>query len=233
MKLTTEEEEKAKARQQHKSWRERNPVSEETKAYRRQWMKDHRKELSDAQRERRKLKPDVISDKDKERKRLWYIENKERVSLHKKSKYEKLKLDDPDKFSEIAAQKREYNSINRDRFRVYNKKWEKANPGALIDKAARRRCRVRHTTSKDERKFALDLIRQWKLQEVHQCAYCDREVCCSEIHIDHILPIASGGKHVVENLCVSCASCNRKKSAKIWGLNWFPQNFKFDSSWVL
>jgi len=45
----------------------------------------------------------------------------------------------------------------------------------------------------------------------NKCAYCEKPVDTFEI--DHIVAHAKGGTCGLENLCVSCPSCNRKKSA--------------------
>lgn len=53
------------------------------------------------------------------------------------------------------------------------------------------------------------------------CSYCN-EGPLDSWHIDHILPWSRGGEHSVENLCVSCASCNLSKGAKTpdeWRVN--------------
>jgi 5-methylcytosine-specific restriction endonuclease McrA len=42
------------------------------------------------------------------------------------------------------------------------------------------------------------------------CRYCGDEA--KKIHIDHIVPVYSGGSDDPENLCVSCAECNLAKS---------------------
>lgn len=50
-----------------------------------------------------------------------------------------------------------------------------------------------------------------KLQN-KKCAYC--ETCVkSSYHVDHIVPIAKGGKHVPDNLQILCPPCNLRKSS--------------------
>lgn len=44
------------------------------------------------------------------------------------------------------------------------------------------------------------------------CAYCG--AFCQTPHIDHIIPVAKGGKDHPKNLTVSCPSCNLSKGAK-------------------
>lgn len=45
------------------------------------------------------------------------------------------------------------------------------------------------------------------------CAYCDKNMLCcvdnhSEWQSDHIVPISKGGLDVIENLALSCRTCN-------------------------
>ena len=48
------------------------------------------------------------------------------------------------------------------------------------------------------------------------CEYCRLSQKGQEatFHIDHILPVASGGKTVAENLALACVSCSLRKGAK-------------------
>ncbi|MGI9036470.1 MAG: HNH endonuclease [Pyrinomonadaceae bacterium] len=36
----------------------------------------------------------------------------------------------------------------------------------------------------------------------------------SDFHIDHIVPVASGGETIAENLALACVSCSLRKGAK-------------------
>ena len=47
-----------------------------------------------------------------------------------------------------------------------------------------------------------------------RCAYCGRgEPESVKLHIDHIVPVARGGRTELENLVTACATCNIGKSA--------------------
>src|SRR5215203_3272215 len=50
----------------------------------------------------------------------------------------------------------------------------------------------------------------------NHCEYCRLSQKGQEatFHIDHILPVASGGKTVAENLALACVSCSLRKGAK-------------------
>lgn len=48
-----------------------------------------------------------------------------------------------------------------------------------------------------------------------RCRYCG----CAELvklHIDHVVPVALGGKTILANLVVACEPCNLRKGAKVW-----------------
>ncbi|MBU4274189.1 MAG: HNH endonuclease, partial [Planctomycetes bacterium] len=53
-----------------------------------------------------------------------------------------------------------------------------------------------------------NIKRLWKEQD-GCCAYCNNRL--DKYHIDHIIPLARGGKHLPENWCLSCPDCNYKK----------------------
>ncbi len=47
-----------------------------------------------------------------------------------------------------------------------------------------------------------------------RCAYCGRgQEDGVQLHIDHLVPVAGGGRNELDNLVTACASCNLGKSA--------------------
>jgi hypothetical protein len=46
------------------------------------------------------------------------------------------------------------------------------------------------------------------------CQYCGSTPPKVILHVDHIVPVASGGTSILENLITSCQECNSGKSAK-------------------
>jgi 5-methylcytosine-specific restriction endonuclease McrA len=46
------------------------------------------------------------------------------------------------------------------------------------------------------------------------CFWCKDKIAGKDCHIDHIIALSRGGKHAVENLCVSCEPCNLSKGPK-------------------
>jgi len=47
-------------------------------------------------------------------------------------------------------------------------------------------------------------------RDANTCGYCGAEAK----HVDHIIPVASGGTDDAENLTAACARCNQLKSDK-------------------
>jgi len=56
--------------------------------------------------------------------------------------------------------------------------------------------------------------RLFALQLGH-CVYCKRSLE-SAYEMDHIVPLARGGKNVDENIQLLCPPCNRRKHTKLW-----------------
>ena len=50
----------------------------------------------------------------------------------------------------------------------------------------------------------------------NRCEYCHLSQTGQEatFHIDHIIPVASGGETIIENLALACVSCSLRKGAK-------------------
>ena len=45
------------------------------------------------------------------------------------------------------------------------------------------------------------------------CHLCGKTCEPHEIHIDHVIPLARGGQHTLDNVKVACAHCNMSKGA--------------------
>lgn len=63
------------------------------------------------------------------------------------------------------------------------------------------------------------------------CSYCDCNTSLPEngYAIDHIYPVSRGGSNDIDNLTMSCRSCNSSKSDKILDDEWTPPNCAFQA----
>jgi 5-methylcytosine-specific restriction endonuclease McrA len=59
-----------------------------------------------------------------------------------------------------------------------------------------------------------------------RCEYCglSQEGQEATFHIDHVIPLAAGGKTVAENLALACVSCSLRKAARQTAID--PQSGK-------
>ena len=55
-------------------------------------------------------------------------------------------------------------------------------------------------------------------RQSRRCHICGRWVSRNAYHLDHLRPIAWGGKTTLENLQVSCPGCNLRKGSRLPGL---------------
>jgi 5-methylcytosine-specific restriction endonuclease McrA len=81
-------------------------------------------------------------------------------------------------------------------------RWQKRNPEYM---AAYSRLRTARKRNND-----LRYISKKELKALYKksCIYCGIE---SNIEIDHVIPIARGGRHAIGNLAPACMKCNRSK----------------------
>ena len=53
-----------------------------------------------------------------------------------------------------------------------------------------------------------------------QCEYCQtQQKLVVTMQIDHIIPLAAGGESALDNLCLSCVSCNNNKRDFQFGID--------------
>ena len=91
--------------------------------------------------------------------------------------------------------------------------WEKNNPEKhkeLMKKTNQRR-RTRKRGGFIEAFTTDDLIRRYRKDFNRCCAYCGIFLYYNQVQWDHVVAIAKGGSHTLDNLVPSCAACNSSK----------------------
>lgn len=157
--------------------------------------------------------------------KAWAQANPERLALHKAA----FKLRHPEKSAIYAARayakpttrdyRKKWDSANRHKRCLYARRYRKKHPDKVVQFNSARRLRVgpedvyRNTIAR--------FIRGLSKAKRKVCAYCGCAV--TKVHIDHVVPIAKGGKHEIGNLAVSCQSCNLSKGSKLLS-GWRPKN---------
>ena len=141
--------------------------------------------------EKVKLWSAIYVSKSKDKRKASYVNNRpSRLAYSKAYKAKNIEL--------IRAQKKEYRSNNLEKGRASNH---------------RRRARKLGVDGKIDP--AIDSwSKAWHGLKKVRCYWCEGSFSPKACHEDHIVALKLGGKHAVDNLCVSCAPCNLSKQAR-------------------
>lgn len=88
----------------------------------------------------------------------------------------------------------------------------KSNNKELVRSYAHNAKAKRRSMLKDSNITHKDLT-NWQKQQLKVCKYCSVD-CVDNYHIDHVIPLTKGGQHSLDNLTISCPSCNHSKGNK-------------------
>jgi 5-methylcytosine-specific restriction endonuclease McrA len=100
----------------------------------------------------------------------------------------------------------EWKRLNPDKVRAWKGAWKKT-PVGRISKALRRRQEKPVGRGVAKHCQGLLMLQRWR------CAVCRADLKQGK-HLDHVIPLAAGGRHEVGNFQWLCPSCNLAKSAK-------------------
>jgi 5-methylcytosine-specific restriction endonuclease McrA len=153
--------------------------------------------------------PDQIAASEQERaerlavyKREWAARNAERVKQRRKLQYERSR-------AASIAKAIEWNRANSERRKAIAQRYEAANPQVRKANKANRRALEAASGGKATKVDVQFLEKQQRLR----CAVC-RACLKAGYELDHIVPLASGGRTERTNLQLLCMPCNRSKGAK-------------------
>lgn len=143
--------------------------------------------------------------------RRWYAANPERT----KARITKWRTANPERLIEHnrtpakRAKSREYmrSRIGTEEYRAYQRAYKKRTGKGTTDKAERR-ARVRNATV--EKVSRHDVITRDGLI----CYLCAITLTWDSATLDHVIPLARGGSHSLDNLRVCCGTCNRRKHTR-------------------
>ena len=98
---------------------------------------------------------------------------------------------------------------NRDKVIKRNTEYAKTEKGRAISRLKHQRKRIKIK----EGDVTADELVELK-SNINKCYWCNTKIIKNNYHIDHYVPLAKGGKHTIDNLVISCPTCNLKKNAK-------------------
>jgi 5-methylcytosine-specific restriction endonuclease McrA len=162
----------------------------------------------------------------KEYGRLYYLENRERDNATSKA----WRDANPERHRE---NNRRWREENKERHRAAAQKWANENREAYLERlrkwrqanaeyiAAQRQEpeRLLKHRERQQRRRSLVGTESPELSAAvgellqQPCAYCGTQA--EHMTIDHIVPLARGGKHELSNLAPACMTCNCSKGARL------------------
>lgn len=107
-----------------------------------------------------------------------------------------------------ANRNRPHKPADKERHRLSNRAWEKANPDKL--RTTWRNKRAKRSSAPGT--HSIEDIKRILRQQKCKCAYC-RASIKAKYHVDHIVPLAKGGSNWPRNLQLLCVDCNIRKNA--------------------
>lgn len=122
----------------------------------------------------------------------------------------------------ILAWQDKYRRSHRVLLRKKLREYYRRNRARFIAAATHRRIRNRSDHPPQMLRMADQKLAELKRMVKTNCVYCGKTTTRGRREIDHVRPLARGGKHCASNLAASCKPCNREKRAKILHLEWIP-----------
>lgn len=93
------------------------------------------------------------------------------------------------------------------------RKWKAKNPARCSYHRHLRRARLRNATIGDT-SIIERWEHSWRKQKKAKCYWCLSIFPTKKCVIDHVVSLSRGGSHSIDNVCISCRSCNFKKHAR-------------------
>ncbi len=128
----------------------------------------------------------------------------------KRKKYEREYLADPDRAKKKRSVIRKSMQKNKEKYAERRREYLKTDKGrAMYRKQTQKRYALRRSAYVED----VNPVELFKSQG-GKCYLCDGVFKFEEMELDHVKPLAKGGKHEKANCKMACARCNRSKGAK-------------------
>jgi 5-methylcytosine-specific restriction endonuclease McrA len=127
------------------------------------------------------------------------------ISIRAEKKYHLNKVWTPEKIEARRKFSSEWSKKNREKKRAYFSKWQGQNKEKIREMGHHRRVKMRE----DRFKISNKELKRLYSQPCFLCGYKGK------VTMDHIIPIALGGRHSIGNLMPLCQPCNSSKGKKL------------------
>ncbi len=210
--MATIQEVRAREQEQARLWylKNREKVLARAKSY----YESHREEIL------AKIKGTPTTQAQRANNAEWRRNNQDSVRANRKKwkasegykKHVERRKNNPKRATYMKAYLGKYHLENQDKLKADYKRRYQVHKAEYISRSNVRRALQQKAT------VNLSSIKAWMKSVMSRskntCYYCQREIPKGKLHFDHIVALSKGGSHSVENLCVSCASCNLSKHDK-------------------
>jgi len=197
----TEEERKAIRRACTARWKKANPAK--VKAMGCAYRKANREKTNAANSAWRRANPD----NGRATTAAWREKNKKRVKelqAVRGAKYYALNRE------KVISDSAKYHTEHPEQAKATRSRWKKKHPEKV------RIAYHNYQANKKENggKVSLGLAERLLTRQKNRCAVCKKSLKKTGYHLDHIVPLARGGKNEDRNIQITCPKCNMQKNAK-------------------
>lgn len=198
-----------------KQWREKN--KEHDLSYRKQYNSDNLERRRGWSRKWKENNREYLRHYGakfyKENRAQRLLTAKKSYQNHRQSRLEKCRQYREKNREEIRKRRQAYSVKNKELIRIKHAEWYKKNSHKAIAASARRRAMELQRTIGNQ-SIMLAWEKSWRGKPKAVCYWCKSKFSTKKCVSEHIVPLAKGGPHSVENLCISCAVCNNRKFTK-------------------
>lgn len=144
----------------------------------------------------------------KDRKAEDYRKHKE-ARIRRQRRYEEANRD------AVNARHRAWRERNKEHVTAYMADWKAKNREHYLEQHSRHEAKRKAAMSATG--FVLTPERRAEMisRQSGRCFYC-RTALGDKTHTDHVKPLCAGGRHLPDNIVITCPSCNLRKGAKLY-----------------
>ena len=199
-------EDEAGVRAKSKAWRDEKNKDPE-------WRESERLRIQESNAKKRGITVEQLVENARKREALAEERRAKKAKASEDAESRRIEIQKAKELKARARAEREASKPARrlaakQRAKDLRKKWKKANKSSLALSRRNYKHRRRAIIRNQEAKATPKQIREAMTKAKSKCHYCRKK---SMLTIDHVIPIAGGGTHTLDNIVFACHDCNSSK----------------------